>query len=59
MASGDTFVTTVEEGLNTMVASARTTREFPTDVMPRLVDRQTLTPGTGTAWREFLAAQPT
>ena len=59
MPSGDTFVTTVDEGLNTMVASARGTREFPTDVMPRVVDRQTLAEGTGTAWREFLAAQLT
>lgn len=54
MASGDTFLTNVEDGLNTMVASARQRRQFPTNVMPRVVDRDTLTEGTGTAWREFL-----
>ena len=55
MASGETFVAQVEAGLNTMVASARQRREFPTDVMPRVVDRQNLAEGTGTAWTEFLA----
>ena len=55
MPSGDTFVTTVQEGLNTMIANARTTREFPADVMLKVVDRQRLADGTGTAWREFLA----
>jgi hypothetical protein len=55
--AGNTFVTTVEAGLNTMVASARIQSEFPNDVMPRLVDRQTLEPGTGTSWRETLAAK--
>ncbi len=53
--TGDTFVAQVEAGLNTMVASARRRRQFPTNVMPRVVDRQTLKEGTGTAWREFLA----
>ena len=57
MATGDTFLTNVEAGLNTTVAAARTTREYPSDVMSRLVDRQTLSPGTGTGYREFLAAQ--
>lgn len=57
MATGDTFLAQVEAGLPTAVASARTTREFPTDVMARVIDRQTLAPHTGTAWREFLAAQ--
>lgn len=56
MSAGDTLVTTVEEGLNTMVANARTTREFPADVMLKVVDRQQLTEGSGTSWREFLAA---
>jgi len=59
MASGDTFVTTIEEGLDTVIASARTTREFPADVMLKACDRQTLTEHTGTAWREFLLAQLT
>lgn len=54
--SGDTFVTDVSEGLDTTILSARSTREYPADVMLKLVDRQTLTEGTGTAWREFLAA---
>ena len=54
MASGDTFVAQVEEGLNTMVASAIRRRQFATDVMSRVCDRQTLSEGTGTAWREFL-----
>ena len=54
MASGDTFVAQVEAGLDTMVASARRRRQFPTNVMARVVDRQTLKEGTGTSWREFL-----
>mgnify|MGYP001583974594 CR=1 FL=1 len=56
MPSGDTFVTTVEEGLNTMLATSRTTREYPADVMLKLCDRKTLAAHTGTAFREFLAA---
>lgn len=59
MPSGDTFVTDVSEGLDTVILSARTTREYPADVMVKLVDRQTLTEGQGTAWREFLATQLT
>jgi hypothetical protein len=54
MASGDTFLAQVEEGLNTTVASARQRREFPIDIMPKLSDRQNLSEGTGTAWSEFL-----
>lgn len=54
MASGDTFLANVEEGLDTMVSAARTRRQFPTDVMSRVCDRQTLPEGTGTAFREFL-----
>lgn len=56
MPSGDTFLTTVEEGLDTVIASARVTREYPADVMLKVCDRQTLAEGTGTAWREFLSA---
>ena len=59
MPSGDTVVTTVEEGLDTVLASARIEREYPADVMLKLCDRQTLTEGTGTAWREFLSAKLT
>ena len=55
MPSGDTFLTNVEDGLNTMVASARQRVEFPNDVMVKLADRQTLEKGTGTAWIEFNA----
>ena len=55
MASGDTFVTSVDAGLPTMVAAARRRNQFPTDVMQRVVDRQSLPPGTGTSYREFLA----
>lgn len=56
MPSGDTFVTTVEEGLDTVIAEARVTREYPADVMMKVCDRRTLMPGTGTSYREFLAA---
>lgn len=59
MASGDTFLTTVEDGLDTVIASARTTREFAADVMLKVCDRQTLASGTGSAWREWLASQLT
>jgi len=52
---GDTFVTDVESGLNAMVASARRRTQFPTNVMPRVVDNERLEEGTGTSWREFLA----
>ena len=59
MPSGDTFVSSVSEGLDTVIASARTTREFPADVMLKVCDLQKLEDGTGTSWREFLAAQLT
>jgi len=55
MPTGETYVSTVSEGLDTVIASARTTREYPADVMLKVCDRQTLKSGTGTAWREFLA----
>ena len=55
MPTGDTFVTQVEQGLNTMVAAARRRNQFPTNVMVKVSDRQRLEEGTGTAWREFLA----
>ena len=55
MPSGDTFLNDITEGLDTVIAHARTTREYPADVMLKVCDRQTLTEGTGTGWREFLA----
>lgn len=55
MPGGETYLAQVEEGLDTASASARRTREFPANVMLRLVDKQTLQEGTGTAWREFLS----
>lgn len=55
MPVGDTFVAQVEEGLHTTVAFARQRREFPSDIMVKLSDRQTLQEGTGTAWNEFIA----
>ena len=59
MATGRTFVTTVEEGLETSIASARAEGEFPANVMLKLGDRQRLAEHTGTAWREALAAKIT
>src|SRR3990167_7982367 len=56
MPSGNTYLATVEEGLDTVLASARTTREYPANVMLKVCDRVTLAEGQGTAWREFLAA---
>jgi len=51
MASGETFTSNLTDSLNTMLASARAVREYK-GVMVNLVDKQTLEPGTGTAWRE-------
>src|SRR3990167_4109402 len=59
MPSGKTFLATVEEGLDTTIASARKTREFPANVMLKVCDKDTLQEHTGSAWREFLAAQLT
>ena len=56
MPSGSRFVTTVEDGLDTTIAHARNARQFPTNVMLKASENQTLGEGTGTAWREFLAA---
>ena len=50
----DTFVSEVDDALNTTVAFARQRRDFPYDVMAKLADRQTLKEGTGTAWREVI-----
>lgn len=54
MASGDTFLAQVEEGLETTIAFARQRREFPSDIMPKLSDRKILTEGTGTQFHEFI-----
>ena len=59
MPTGDTFTTTVEEGLETTIASARAEGEFPANVMLKVCDRHQLKSGTGTAWREALAAKLT
>lgn len=52
MSSGDTFLAQVEAGLNTTIASARVRRQFPSDIMLKVADRQTLPKGTGTTWYE-------
>lgn len=54
--AGETFTSTVNEGLDTVILSARSTREYPADVMLKVCDRDTLPEHKGTAWREFLAA---
>jgi hypothetical protein len=59
MPSGNTYVASVSEGLDTVLASARTTREYPANVMLKACSRESLSEGTGTSWREFLAAQLT
>lgn len=56
MPSGYNTVSSIDEGLDTVIASARTTREYPADVMLKVCDMATLSEGTGTAWREFLAS---
>ena len=56
MASGDTTTGQLSDSLNTIVASARTTRDFG-GVVPQLVDKTTLDPNSGTSWKEILFAQ--
>lgn len=58
MASGPTVTDSLRDSIPTIVASARIVREF-VGVMTRLVDRQTLTPNTGTIWNEISLAQLT
>ena len=58
MAAGDTITQSLADSLPTVVASARQTREFE-GVMPNLVDKVTLSEGTGTSWREVTMAQLT
>lgn len=51
MTTGDTTVGSVSDALNTMVAKARVVRDYDA-VVPRTVDRQRLSDGTGTNWIE-------
>ena len=60
MASGNTTTGSLADSLDTVVASARIVREYE-GVMQQLVDKQTLSEGTGLDWKEVsfdqLAAQ--
>ena len=58
MVSGNTTTQSLADSLDVVVASARITREY-IGVMPNLVDRQTLSPNTGTGWKEITLAQLT
>lgn len=53
MAVGNTTTGSLADSLDTIVASARSRREYDA-VVPQLVDRVDLTEGTGTAWKEVL-----
>jgi len=55
MAAGDTITQSLADSLDTVVASARQIREYE-GVMPNLVDKVTLSEGTGTSWREISMA---
>jgi len=55
MAAGDTITQSLADSLDTVVASARQVREYE-GVMPNLVDKVTLSEGTGTSWREISMA---
>lgn len=56
MTTGNTTTGSLADSLDTIVASARSTREYA-GVVPQLVDRQDLAQGTGTDWKEVLFAQ--
>ena len=56
MASGDTTTGSLADSLDTIVASARSTREFG-GVVPQLCDSKMFDTNTGTAWKEILFAQ--
>ena len=56
MPNGPTGTGALADSLPTVIDSARIVREFA-GVMPRLVDRQRLPEGTGTAWNEIALAQ--
>lgn len=56
MATGDTTTGQLSDSLNTIVASARATREYG-GVVPQMVDTTNLDTGTGTSWKEILFAK--
>jgi len=56
MATGDTTTTQLSDSQNTIVASARSTREYG-GVVVQMVDVTKLDDGSGTAWKEVLFAQ--
>jgi len=58
MVTGNTTTGALADSLPTLIASARTTREFE-GLMPQLVDKVTLAEGTGLSWNEILLAQLT
>ena len=56
MATGNTTTGSLADSLDTIVAAARSTREYAA-VVPQLVDRVDLTDNTGLDWKEALFAQ--
>ena len=56
MAVGNTTTGTLDASLDVVVASARSRREYD-GVVPQLVDRVDLTPGSGLDWKETLFEQ--
>lgn len=56
MAIGNTITSSLSDSLDTIVASARSRREYDA-VVPQLVDTVTLANGTGTSWKEVLFDQ--
>ena len=58
MASGNTITGSLADSLDTVVASARNTREYK-GTMQQLVDKVTLDKNTGLDWKEALLAQLT
>jgi len=58
MASGNTTTDALADSLDSVVAQARLVREQE-GVMPQLVDKVTLSKGTGTDWREISLEQLT
>ena len=58
MTAGYTTTGSLADSLPTMIASARNVREYE-GVMPQVVDKITLSDGTGTSWNEVSFAQLT
>jgi len=56
MAVGNTITGSLSDSLDVVVASARSTREHK-GVVTQLIDRVSLSPGTGLDWKETLFAQ--